>query len=102
MGVDLKDLSALHRQIAGDLVQAISATAPRDTGRLAGSFKPRGTRTTAKAVSSLVYAPVIQYGWPGHGIEAQNYADRALATAAPRARQKYDDGMKAICRKAER
>ena len=101
LGVDLRDLSALHKKIAADVCQVVEGTAPRTTGRLAGSFRPSGTRTMARARSSLVYAPVIEYGWPRHNIEGQKYAERALASSAPKVKQEYSQGIDKLLRKAE-
>lgn len=101
LDADLRDLSGLHRSIASDLVAAIEASAPRESGKLAGSFRPSGTRTTAKARSSLVYAPVIEYGWPGHNIAAQGYAARALAALTSSIMAKYRAGVENLLRKAE-
>jgi hypothetical protein len=102
LGADLRDLSALHRSIAGDVVKAVSGTAPKgDTGRLAGSFRALGSRTKARARSRLIYAPVINYGWEDHGIEAQHYAEAALAASRSGILAKYRAGLEKLLRKAE-
>jgi hypothetical protein len=101
LGVDLRDLSALHREIARTVVSAVDGTAPHDTGRLAGSFRPSGTRTTAKARSSLVYAPVQNYGWPHHNIVGRHYAERALSASTGKIESQYRAGVDRLLRKAE-
>ena len=101
LNADLTDLSGLHRQIAAYFVTVLSGTAPRDSGRLAGSFRPAGTRTKARARSSLVYSPVINYGWPDHGIEGQHYAEAALSASESTVHKMYRTGIEKLLRKAE-
>ena len=101
LGADLHDLTALHRAIAADVVAAVASTAPRDSGRLASSFRPNATRTTAKARTSLVYAPVINYGWDAHNIAAQHYAEAALNASSSAVMAKYKSGIEQLLRKAE-
>jgi hypothetical protein len=98
---DLRDLSALHRSIAADVVKAVQGTAPRQSGKLAGSFRASGTRTTAKARTSLIYAPVIEYGWGAHNIDPQGYAQRALNSSTSGIMAKYRTGVEKLLRKAE-
>jgi hypothetical protein len=98
---DLRDLSALHRSIASDVAKAVASDAPHDTGRLAGSFRPSGTRTTAKVRSSLVYAPVQNYGWAEHNIEGRHFAESALASSTSGIVAKYRAGVEKLLRKAE-
>lgn len=98
---DLKELTPVNRQAAAELVRAIAGTAPRLTGRLASSFEVKATATTAEAVSSLVYAPVINDGWAGHNIAAQHYLEEALKVATPAVESTYQSGVAAMCRKAE-
>ena len=101
LDVDLRDLSALHREIAGVVVKAVEGSAPRDSGRLAGSFRTGATRTTAKARTSLVYAPIQNYGWPGHNIDGTHFAESALAASSSTIEAKYRTGIEKLLRKAE-
>jgi hypothetical protein len=101
LNADLRDLSALHRAIAGIVVSAVEVTAPNATGRLAGSFRPSGTRTTAKARSSLIYAPIQNYGWPRHNIVGRHYAERALSASKGQVESSYRSGVERLLRKAE-
>jgi phage gpG-like protein len=68
-----------------DVARGIRARAqpPRRTGRLAASLTSSATDTEAVVGSDLVYAPVIEHGWPAHGIEARHFlADAAEASTA--------------------
>jgi hypothetical protein len=101
-GADLRDLSGLHKKVAAAFVPRVSAAAPKgETGKLSGSFRASGVRTKARAKSSLVYAPVINYGWHAHNIEPARFAERALASFQSQAAKMYEDGMKVLCKKTE-
>jgi len=73
---DLRDLAAANRRVADGIMRA--ARPPRRTGRLAASLTPSATATEATVSSPLVYAPVIEFGWPGHNIEATHFLADAL------------------------
>ena len=98
---DLSDMRALNMTIAGDLARAVAALAPKVSGALAGSCRPSATPNRAKVVSDLIYAPVIQHGWPAHNIEGQHFGERALTQMAGTIQKKYDDGLAQMCKKAE-
>jgi hypothetical protein len=98
---ELRDLSALHRAIAADVLASILGTVPRDSGDLAGSLTPKGTRTKAYVRSTLVYAPVIHYGWPRRGIAPNPYGDRGRAAARGSIERAYRDGIAKIVDKVQ-
>jgi phage gpG-like protein len=98
---ELGDLSPLHRQIASDLAQRIAAVAPRDTGRLAGSFQGSGEPDKAEVSSDLDYAGVQNYGAPAHNIAGTHYAENALAASAAGIESAYRAGVEKLLRKAE-
>lgn len=101
LGADLRDMRAAN-QAAGDLLaRQIGELAPRDTGRLADSFRGTAVAGGAEASSDLVYAPCQEYGVPSHNIEGQHYAERALDAAEPAIASTYDKGTQTACRKAE-
>jgi hypothetical protein len=65
---------------AATITSAVPSTAPRRTGRLAGSFTSgKGTIT-----SPLVYAVPIHWGRPAHNIEANPFVYRAADHAQAR------------------
>jgi hypothetical protein len=76
-------------QAAGKIVADSSKIkAPVRSGDLRASIRPLGgaTRTVVAAGrgTTNVYAGVIHYGWPGHGITAQPFIHQAL-------RSEWDD-----------
>lgn len=80
-GLKLRDLSAVNRRTAAKVVAAAAPSAPRRSGVLAASIRPQGTQRVAAARSTLVYAPVIHFGWPRHNVTAQPWLyDTAVAT----------------------
>ena len=98
---DLRDLSPVNREIAGDLARAIGSRAPRRTGALAASWRPVAKPEAATATSALAYAGIQNWGNPGHNITGTHYAEEALAAAESGAQRKYDAGVSRLCRKAE-
>lgn len=97
MKSQLDDLSALHREIAGTVHSAIVSQTPRDSGTLAGSLVPKGTRTKAYVRSTVIYAPIIHYGWGARGISANPYGDRGRSIVAGTIERMYRDGIGRIC-----
>lgn len=80
-GLKLRDLSAVNRRTAAKVAQAALPSAPRRTGALAASVRPSGTQRVAAVRSTLVYAPVIHFGWPDRKIAPQPWLyDTAVAT----------------------
>lgn len=87
---DFRDLSETNRAAA----RAVAARArpPRRTGRLAGSIGVADVSPTeASAGSGLVYAPVIEYGWPAHGIEGAHFLAEAADAAWIEVQNLYAD-----------
>lgn len=86
VGAGTKEMSGLHRTIARAVAPEVSAefmartSAP--TGKLAASMRPRATARKASVVSTLVYAPIIEYGWPARGIAATGSAAAVLERRA--------------------
>lgn len=79
-GDDLGDLAATHAEI-GRLVASVGRTgAPKRTGRLAGSVRASGTKTTATVRAggaSIPYAGPIHYGWAAHNISPNPFLTSA-------------------------
>jgi hypothetical protein len=98
MDAAAKQLPKMDTTEAARVITArIPATAPRRTGRLAGSFiSGKGTIT-----SPLVYAVPIHWGRPGHNIAANPFVYRAAdqaeseyLAALEHAGQKICDGVR--------
>lgn len=79
------DLENLDQSENARLVQQrAQARAPKRSGRLARSVVAKDLgKGTAAVLSDLVYAPVIHYGWAGHGISPQPFLVSALDDSAP-------------------
>ena len=98
---DLRDLSALNAKVGDDLAAEIGRLAPRDTGRLADSWRGSADASKAEASSDLNYAGCQEYGVPSHNIEGKHYAERGLDAAGPAIESTYDEGVQKLCTKAE-
>ena len=80
-------------QVGGELVRADAMRrAPVKDGDLRNSIRIRNLARGVEVYSPLVYAPVIEYGWPGHGIEPQPFMRAALY-------ENFDQVQQAIERK---
>jgi hypothetical protein len=72
-----QDLIDVNRRAAAGVAQA--ARPPRLTGALAASIRVLDANVReGVAGSSLVYAGVIEHGWPARGIEGAGYMAAAL------------------------
>lgn len=74
--VELGRTADMHREIATLIAGRVNA--PRRTGLLQSSIRPSSTDTEALVGSSLVYAPVQEYGWARHNIRARRYLAAAF------------------------
>ena len=75
------DLEHLDQSESARMVgQRAAARAPKRSGTLAASVQARDLGNgTAVVGSSLIYAPVIHYGWAAHHISPQPFLTEALA-----------------------
>lgn len=78
---------------AGEILRAeVAREAPRRTGTLAASHRVEGSAV----VTDLIYAGVIVGGWPGHGIEANPYTERAAEAAEAAVVEEWDKAAGAV------
>lgn len=87
----VQDLSGPNREVSD--LWASTAKPPRRTGALAGSIRGASTSTEAAVEATVPYAGVIEYGWPGHNIEAASYLRDAFATIEPQAMAIYEKAV---------
>lgn len=99
---DLDDFEDADQKVARAVADRASITAPRRTGRLRASITATATGGGAKVSSPLIYAPVIEYGWPARGIDAAGFIAGAVSSTRPRWRHIYQTEINRITRKAER
>jgi phage gpG-like protein len=85
---DLGDLTGTHTLVASMIAGRVNP--PRLTGALAASITGRGSPTEAVVGSSLVYAPVHEYGWPRRHIRARRYLSAAFAASTADATRAYE------------
>lgn len=83
-----KDVKNAPRQINAEAARLVRDTArqivPRRSGRLARSITPGASGTKSYVKTSLIYGPVIHFGWPRHHISPSPFLYNALD-------QRHDD-----------
>lgn len=67
------NLQEANNRIASKVAQTAVATAPKRSGELARSIRPRVLRQQVEVVASTPYAGVIEWGNPYRNIQAQPY-----------------------------
>jgi hypothetical protein len=85
-GDDLADLKAVNAAAAATVAAVARPRAPVRSGRLASTVRPSGTKTAAivrAGRAAVPYAGVIEFGWPGHNIEAQPFIVSAAQDTEP-------------------
>ena len=97
-----QDLKEANSAIGSKVSTAAKATAPFQTGALAGSI--RGNRALKKVQikaggARVPYAGVIEYGWPARNIEAQPFLRRAAWNNREYVKEQYSANLQAIARK---
>lgn len=84
-----EDLDSL-RTVGEQVQQQLEGLSPRLTGRLAESWQVADLGENKVQVGSdLIYASVLNYGSPGHHIEARRF----VQTAATRAEQQIEQAV---------
>lgn len=68
LGKGTRDMSAVHRRVAALVLGPARERTRRQSGDLGGSYRVKVSAAKAAISSSLVYAPVQEFGWPRHGI----------------------------------
>lgn len=68
--------------IANKYVAVMAAIAPKHSGKLAASFKPRKQKENARVLNPVKYAKIVNYGNPKRGIKPANFVQRADAILA--------------------
>jgi len=79
----LANLQPAYSDSAATVANASRSRAPRESGRLAASVKPRADARAGYAESNLPYSGVIHWGWRGHNIEPQPWLSEAAQASEP-------------------
>jgi hypothetical protein len=101
-GADMKDLTAVHREVGAIVAGAATPTTPRRTGRLASTVRAGATQTAAitrAGYARVPYAPPIHWGWPRRGIQARPWLSIAAQSTEPTWFARYEAGIAAILEK---
>jgi phage gpG-like protein len=104
LGVEVTDLKAAFRKVADVVTGTARGLVHNQTGTLAANIRPGNSknRATVRAGGARVpYAGVINYGWPGHNIQAQHFLERAAQQDEPRSVRLIDEELRAIIRKLD-
>lgn len=93
-------MTAVNRAAAGVVASAARGTAPRRTGRLAGSIRTAGTTASRAVISagraSVPYAAPIHWGWPARNIPEQPWLSLTAQATEPRWITEYYDHMDSL------
>jgi hypothetical protein len=79
-GEDLTDLKTAHAAAGQVVARAAAATAPRLTGRLAGTLRASKAANRARVTAgtrSVPYSMPIHWGWPARRIAANPWVSQA-------------------------
>lgn len=98
-GISIEDLKDANAAAGSIVVAAGRTTAPRRSGRLAGSI--RASRAAASATiraggASTPYAGPIHWGWPAHGITAQPWLSQAATATEQQWLAAYEQGVEKV------
>lgn len=91
-------LQEANNRIASKVAQTAVATAPRLSGQLARSIRPRVLREKVELVASTPYAGVIEYGNPYRNLQAQPYLVPAVQRNMDFIVQQYEANLDALKR----
>ena len=95
-GADMADLKTANIKAANTVTTRAKATGPNRTGRLVGSVMPAKTVARARVRSSLIYAPVIHWGWPKRHIRPQPFVLDAAIETRPEWMADYEADLQRI------
>ena len=95
-GADMVDLKEANVEVADTVVARARAIGPNRTGRLVGSLQPSRVVSRARIRSSLIYAPVIHWGWPKHNIKPDKFVLAAALQTQPQWMAEYEISLQKI------
>ena len=100
-GADMDDMKQANQRASQTVSTRAQAIGPSRSGALVGSL--RNPRIASKAVvrSTLRYAPVIHYGWPGHHIRPQPFLTEAAGQTQDQWLKDYEDDLQRIAGSVE-
>lgn len=95
-------LRAANKAVAELVASEARMRAPADSGRLRASIgagaSGRSAYVKAGTPGRVPYAPVQEFGWPGHGISPQPFIYPAIAAKSEAAVDEFAESVDAIMR----
>lgn len=102
-GVDMQQLKGAYKKMAGVVKNNTGHVVPHRSGDLKRTLRASATQKSGvvrAGNSKIVYAGVINYGWPRHNIKAQHFMQTGLAMSEAEVISLYaqaiDDALKSI------
>lgn len=109
MGADMKDLTAINREVADKVVGEARGRAPVRSGRLRRSIKPKATQTRAAVRAGggsgknlVLYAGPIHFGWFLRNIDPQPFLYDALDARKDEIVRRYERRVAQLVEKLDR
>jgi hypothetical protein len=101
-GDDATDLKDLHHEVGEVVVSEAKTIVPRLSGTLANtirSSRAKGAAIVRAGQTSIPYAGVIHFGWPGHNIEPQPFLYDAVDARRDEVIRLYEERVAEIAAK---
>lgn len=102
-GADMQQLKSSYKKMAGVVKNNVGHVVPVRSGTLKRTLRASATQKSGvvrAGTKKVVYAGVINYGWPKHNIKAQNFMQTGLSMSEAEIISLYaqamDDALKTI------
>jgi len=95
----LVERSAMNQDAANIYGRRGQQDAPRASGKLAASLRPKGLRTKAVVRSYVRYAGAVHWGNPKRGVKARPFLYDAVPATRPQWLASYQRAVEALLRK---
>jgi len=99
---DFTELKDANFKIGKIVADRAATLAPRRTGALANSIKPKADKTKVVITAggaNVPYAGVIEYGWKKRNIRPQPYIMKAAGELRQQIIEQYKNNINAVIRK---
>jgi len=102
LGFDFAELSKANLEIGKIVANRAATLAPKRTGKLANSIKPKPDKTKVRISAGgagVPYAGVIEYGWAKRNIKKQSYIMKAAGQLKNEIIEKYKNNIDDLIKK---
>ena len=98
VNIDLKELTAVNKDVAQAVLPVYRAAIPVLSGRLRDSARAGATRKAAliRVGRNLPYAKPVTFGWPAHNIAPHRWDLAAMPAAGEVGRRVHEAGLVAL------